>query len=175
MRLFVGIKTQCEDYLVSLQQKLRGRGRLTDVDNLHITLKFLGEVHESRLGRIRDALSQIKAEPFALMCCGIGSFTRSGIVFAKVGGNTDALLRLQESVDEALHTAGFEKEKRAFSPHITIARQFKADNGFASQMPDDAGCRFEVSSFILFESRREAGRILYVPLLVNGLHSGAVK
>lgn len=171
MRLFVGIKTQCEGYLVSLQQKLRGRGRLTHAANLHITLKFLGEVHESRLGRIRDVLAQIEAEPFTLTCCGIGSFARSGIVFAKLGGDTQALQRLHQSVDEALHAVGFDKEAKAYRPHITLARQFRSDDGFEAQVLDDEGCSFAVNHLMLFESRREDGRLVYVPLFKKELNS----
>jgi len=59
MRLFIGIKTDCEIYLSSLQNELKkiGKGSFTDAANLHITLRFLGEVPDRRLRNICEAIS----------------------------------------------------------------------------------------------------------------------
>lgn len=166
MRFFIGIKTGCEAYLSSLQQGLKalGKGNFTHTENLHITLKFLGEAPPFRIADIRAAMKRVEAEPFALECTGVRMFGRSGIVSAQVGGDLGALSALASKLEDALETIGFAKEARPFRPHITLAREFRALPGCDVSSIPCAGCRFNVGEMILFESARENGRLLYVPV-----------
>lgn len=170
MRLFVGIKTGCDDYLVSLQQRLKeyGRGNFTKRDNLHITLKFLGEVESGKQKDICEAISDIKCKPFYLECRGIGVFN-SRIAFVKVGGDIHRLSYIFLQLENALFKKGFKKETREYKPHITLARGFRPRLEIESI---ECKCQvFLVNEITLFESRREDGSLKYIPLFVHKINA----
>lgn len=169
MRVFIGIKAGCADYLTALQHQLKekGRGSFTARDNLHITLRFLGEVAPQKVGAISDAVIQAGGEAFTLTCGGL-HVMRKGLVVAEVGGETDKLLALQGRIEAALETLGFERESRPYRPHITLARNYRGKAVPSVPSPQN-GCRFLADETILFESRRENGRLVYVPLFRHRL------
>lgn len=93
-------------------------------ESLHVTLKFIGEAGETRVEEIKNVLQQIKAQPFAVKFSDVGFFPNhnSGRVFwAGVDGG-EALPKLAASIDQALQKIGIEAEKRAYHPHLTLAR-----------------------------------------------------
>ena len=171
MRLFIGIKTGCEDHLVSLQKHLRrmSSGNFTYTQNLHITLKFLGEVPPAKLDDIKDAMSEVDAQPFHLEAKGASLFGKSGIVSANVGGDIAALTALAGSLETAMEKCGFAKETRQYRPHITLARRFRANGGTDIAAIPYTVCGFSVNEIVLFESKRVDGRLVYVKLLGKGL------
>lgn len=166
MRLFIGIKTCCEDYLASLQQELRnlGKGSFTHAVNLHLTLKFLGEVPPFRISDISQALKRVKAQPFSLECRGIKMFGKAGIVSAQVGGDLAALSSLASELEDALEITGFARDTRPFRPHITLAREFCAFSGGSIESIPHETRSFTVEEIILFESTRQNGRLVYLPV-----------
>lgn len=96
------------------------------VENLHLTLKFLGDVETDRFQSIDEALARICAshEGFPLAFRDLGCFPslkNPRVVWIGVTGNS-ALAALQVEVEEAMAVLGFEKEERPFSPHLTIGR-----------------------------------------------------
>lgn len=166
MRLFIGIKTGCEDYLAALQEELKkcGRGNFTRAENLHLTLKFLGEVPSFRVKDISDAMAEVTTAPFSLECRGVKLFGKNGIVSAEVGGTIAPLVSLAAKLEDALEKTGFAKETRSFKPHITLAREFRAFPG-CDIFSIPHGCRkFTVHEMILFESAKENGKLVYVPV-----------
>ncbi len=169
MRLFIGIKTGCEDYLTALQDELKtlGRGRFTHPDNLHITLKFLGEQPPNKIQGICEAIAEAGGEPFALEVGGARMFNRSGILAADVLGDTNKLSALAARLDAALERRGYLRESRPFKAHITLARDF-VPHGDIGGIPQKR-CAFSVDEVVLFESRRENGRLVYVPLFAHRL------
>lgn len=171
MRLFIGIKTGCEEHLCGLQQALLriGKGRPAARANLHLTLKFLGEVPPGQVGAIRRAMETVDADPFSLECRGAFLLGRSGIAAARVGGDTAALKALHAQLEAALVTCGFAKEQRRFLPHITLARQYRARSGEDAAAIAYTPCAFAVRGIILFESRRVGGKLVYQPLFVKEL------
>ena len=173
MRLFIGIKTDCKSYLCGLQQQLTkfGTGNFTNIDNLHITLKFLGEVPFSQLEGLHEAMDDLKASPFILSCTGVQIFNKSGIISAKVSGEIEKLQALQSALETALERIGYAKESRPFRPHITLVRQFKANEGFNPGVVNSEKVTFRVDEVILFESRRDAGKLVYAPLFVRRLNA----
>ena len=101
--------------------------RLVDPDGVHLTLKFLGNVDSSRVPALTGALDAVggDAAPFALHLRDVGVFPdrRSPrVLWTGVSGDTEALAALARRVDDACATAGFPREQRAFSPHLTLAR-----------------------------------------------------
>lgn len=110
----------------------RLRGVVRDVawvapDNLHVTVKFLGEVAEALLGPAGDALAPVAAAapPFDLVVDGLGAFpsaARARVVWAGTRDGSAALGRLAVAVDAALAPLGFAAEARPFTAHVTLGR-----------------------------------------------------
>lgn len=171
MRLFIGIRAGCVKYLSSLQQMLKkaGSGNFTLTENLHITLKFLGEVPSSRLKDLREAIAEAGGSAFTLECQGMHMMGKGGIVSARVGGDLDVLSALAARLEDTLEKRGFEREARPYHPHITLVRNFHALQGDDVASMAHKGCRFKVQEVVLFESRREGGKLVYAPLFTHPL------
>lgn len=96
-------------------------GKMTELENLHLTLKFLGEIDEEKLEKVKEKLKSIKFENFEIKLCGIGVFSSKGsprIVWIKLGGKE--IFELQKRIDDSLKEY-FKVEER-FMSHMTIAR-----------------------------------------------------
>lgn len=172
MRLFIGVKTGIEAHLVSLQQELKksGKGNFTHEANLHMTLRFLGEVPPSKIAAVSDAIAHVRPGAVQLHCGGLQVFGRD-IISVKVGGELDKLSALHQSLEAALTRCGFERETRAFKPHITLARQFRPFGAFDIAAVPAVHKDFTVNEVILFESTREEGRLVYKPLFAHWLQT----
>jgi len=101
-------------------EKIKFTGKITELENLHITLKFLGEVEISKLEDVKKQLSQLKHPILKLELEKTGTFSIKGnpkIIWIKTSGN---IFTLQKQIDASLSSL-FPKEKR-FMSHLTIAR-----------------------------------------------------
>lgn len=103
------------------------RVRWTRPENIHLTLKFLGEARSEALDGIHAALGEVCAEhtPFDAVLAELGAFPstrRAKILWIGVGTGSDRLRSLAADVDDALAPLGFEREKRPYIPHLTIGR-----------------------------------------------------
>jgi RNA 2',3'-cyclic 3'-phosphodiesterase len=128
MRLFVGIglPAQLAEALAESARALvspvnNNRMRWTPPANMHVTLSFLGQVHTARLEVIEQALAAIRGERISLELDGFGIFDRVGVLYANVK-KSPPLLALAEQVVAAMEGIGFAREKRPYSPHITLTR-----------------------------------------------------
>ena len=95
--------------------------------NLHLTLKFLGNVAEERVSSLTEALGQACAShsPLTLTLEGIGAFpktTAPRVLWVGTGEGKEPLAKLARQVEEACMALGFPAEERPFSPHLTIGR-----------------------------------------------------
>ncbi len=135
MRLRTFVAVDLEDELVrgkivDIQREISSssaRIKLVEPENLHITLKFLGEVEETRIPVIVKALEgALKGvDPFRIRLERVGAFprvSRPNVIWVGVSDGRDSLIRLANLVEDALRKVGFPKEKRSFEPHLTIAR-----------------------------------------------------
>lgn len=157
-RLFVAIRPPeaIRDLLVDAMDdspELRWVGD----EQLHLTLRFIGEVERPLANDIADALSAIRFPPFELRIAGVGRFERrsGGALWAAVEPKKP-VAELAAKVDRACVIAGLEPERRAFHPHITLARWNRSGAEAASQF-ERRGCAlssspFVVNGFALFES-----------------------
>lgn len=174
MRIFVSIGWQQEtiDLLQSWQEKLQkdgAKGYWRRGENLHLTLKFLGEVDPAQIARVKAALelASKKVNPFALTLGGLGVFPNlrePRILW--MGVKSPDLIRLQASIDEELAKVGFPREQRTFRPHITLASggiagltQSLLVQGNSIQITEQA------AKFELMESSVERGVRRYSPLV----------
>jgi 2'-5' RNA ligase len=105
----------------------RGGVRWVPAENVHLTLKFLGEVDEGLVPRLEEALAAVAAgaEPFALSLSGCGCFPNARaprVLWLGLGEGAAAAGALAAAVDRALEPLGFAREKRPFKAHLTIGR-----------------------------------------------------
>ena len=130
MRLFVAIELSSDfrARLVKMQDGVRavaGNLSFTPAENLHLTLKFLGEVPDAQVPRVSDALAAVgPVGEFDLKGGGVVCFPERGrvrVVSAAVE-STPNLIELQRRIEGAMEAAGFPREGRAYHPHITLAR-----------------------------------------------------
>ena len=96
-------------------------------ENAHLTLKFLGEVGVDRIEDVLSAmrLAAARAAPFRLRTGKLGAFPNADaprVLWLGVDGDLAALRRLRDGLEYALAAAGFPRDRRAFSPHVTAAR-----------------------------------------------------
>jgi len=132
MRLFVAIELddQVRAALAQAQAALRPNCegvRWVAPQNLHLTVKFLGEVPDREVTGVTDAVAHAAADaaPFDLQIDECGCFPLRGLVrIVWVGAveTSGALLRCVEGVEKRLEDAGYPRERKRFSPHITIGR-----------------------------------------------------
>lgn len=106
-----------------LRSEVRG-AQWVPLDNLHLTIRFIGEVNEQQLQVIKEELREISFFPFSLRLKDLGHFSgKSGpnVIWVGVDPKED-LLELRKMVDAALLRANVPLEKLTFKPHITIAK-----------------------------------------------------
>lgn len=158
-RLFVAIRPPevIRDLLIDAMDD-RADFRWQDDAQLHLTLRFIGEVERPVAQDLADALTRVHAERFTLRIRGVGRFEQrsSGALWAGVEPK-EPLAALAAKIERACQQVGLEPERRAFHPHITLARwksrrtrevaDFLERNGGLASDP------FEVTEFTLFESR----------------------
>ncbi len=125
IRLFVAIELP-QDVQVRIAGLAGGvpSARWVAQENLHLTLRFIGEVSEDRLADVTAALAAVQGAPFAMNLSGVGHFeSRRRVRTLWVGIDPNAELEsLYGRVESALVRAGLEPEGRKFSAHVTVAR-----------------------------------------------------
>ena len=126
-------------------------------DQLHLTLRFIGEVERPVAEEIASHLGRVRAEAFTLAIRGLGRFDQrsGGTLWAGVEPKAP-VAALAAKIDRACVAAGLEPERRAFHPHITLARFGRSSAGAAADFLQRnaalASDAFPVSSFALIES-----------------------
>ncbi|MDP6603643.1 MAG: RNA 2',3'-cyclic phosphodiesterase [Rhodospirillales bacterium] len=159
-RLFVGIVLPADvrERLGGLCAGLAGT-RWVAAENMHVTLRFIGDVDRTALDDVHAALSSLEAPAFALRLAGIGCFESRRRVRAIWAGieKSPSLNHLAEKVESAIVRAGFAPEGRKFKGHVTLARLKNVPvatiGGYLESHSAFAAGPFSVESFALFSSR----------------------
>ncbi len=160
IRLFVAV-----DIPGNIRMEIEGMGglipnaRLVPPDQLHLTLKFIGEVEGSRFLDIQDALGEIFLPKFSLSLKGVGTFPPRGIPHVLWVGVEpgERIIPLRNSIERTLAVINIPRDKKKFTPHMTLARlkdcpiprlqEFLAGNAFFHS-PE-----FPVENFHLYSSK----------------------
>jgi 2'-5' RNA ligase len=169
IRLFVAIEIpeRVKDGLALLGGGVPG-ARWMDDDQLHLTLRFIGEVDENVANDIDDTLVGLRAPSFALGLAGVGEFggKTPRALWAGVRPN-DALIHLQKKIETALQRIGLPAEERKFTPHVTLARLKAAPREkvvqFLTHHALYASGTFPVGYFVLFSSHPGSNGSIYHP------------
>ena len=158
MRLFVAlaIPDAAVQGLFLIQAGIPG-ARWQTREQLHLTLRFIGEVDGREANDIDDALSAISSPPFTLALKGVGEFggKKPHAVWAGVS-DAAAVAHLNRKIETALNRIGVKADERKFTPHVTLARLRAAPVGKVMDWLADhalyAGPSFEVAEFALYSS-----------------------
>ncbi len=133
IRTFVAVDIEDEEIVSKIREVQSeislssAKIKLVEPENLHLTLKFLGEVEESRIPVIVEALSEAVSgfKKFKITVEGVCAFpkvNRPNVIWIGVGDGRESLIELANSVENSLKRIGFPKERRPYEPHLTIAR-----------------------------------------------------
>jgi len=134
-RGFIAIDIGSFSKLVELENEIKNSGahtKLVEPENIHITLKFLGDTNEEYINKIEEIINNsVKdIEPFEIKLKGMGVFPNQNYIKVIWIGveNGEPIGLIANKIDEGLSKIGFIKEKRGFSAHLTIGRVKSAKN-----------------------------------------------
>lgn len=132
IRAFIAIELpeEVKKKLTELETRLRTKkypARWVIPENIHLTLKFLGDISINSIPDIREVMEEavLYSAPFKLGVSGVGVFPdmrRIQIIWAGVNGDLSSLTELQKKLDTGLEKLGFAPESRPFTAHLTLAR-----------------------------------------------------
>lgn len=166
-RLFIGLRPQraMREALLNMMGGIAG-ARWQDDGQLHITLKFIGEVDRNRAEDVAAALGGISFPPLMLALNGVGTFDKKGMHHTLWAGVTphDSVTALHHKVEQACASVGVPREERAYAPHITLARMNRSTGpvgAFLEMHGGLASAPFLFDHFTLYESHMGHGGSLY--------------
>lgn len=161
-RLFAGIEIP-EDIsteLSAIEEPIAG-AHWVDIDDLHVTLRFFGDISDAQERDLLDLLDTLDADAFSVAISGLSTFGNEPHSIHAVVEETPQLLALARQLDRLAMSIGCERSRHPFRPHITLARLDRADPvRVARLLSAGAGLRFEpffVHRFALFSSRPRTG------------------
>ena len=99
--------------------------KCVEPENLHITLKFLGEVGNAQLDQLIKSVHNVRVEPFHMLLSGLGVFPKSNrprTVWIGVENGASELTKVFSDIEMKLVNMGFDAERRSFHPHLTVCR-----------------------------------------------------
>ncbi len=174
MRLFIAInfneniKRKLQEIIEGLRKESK-KGSFSRIENLHLTLAFLGEIEVERINNLKVIMDEIEAEPFQIELSHLGAFNRKGssesIYWCGIKQNK-ILYNVQEKLVAMLKENNFYLDDKPFKPHITLARRcvlpkdFSLDN-FNRLIVDDSMVVNEIS---LMKSERINGILTYTEI-----------
>ncbi len=167
IRTFVAISLPGEiiSFLKNIQDEIKRKGinaSFARPETMHITLKFIGNTLQHDIETIVEMMRKTAKshKPFLLSAGEIGIFPskkKPRIIWAGIKGNVNRLEKIQCDLEINFDLAGFKKEKKNFSPHITLARLRKLQNRFTviqliDDFKDNVSKPFKCTSIDLFQS-----------------------
>jgi RNA 2',3'-cyclic 3'-phosphodiesterase len=172
-RCFIALELERDviDYIEELDLQIKKKnlftGKLTEPENLHLTLKFLGEIEESKVELVKNKLSEIKMKEFEVSLGEVGVFINkyNSILWIRLQGKQ--IWDLQAEIDKKLEGLKFAKEER-FMSHITIARMKKifSKDEFLDYVKNikTKKIKFKVKNFVLKKSELKEEGPVYTDL-----------
>jgi 2'-5' RNA ligase len=182
MRVFIAIDIdeQIQTALRDLQQQLQSKVdvKRSDVkwvnpENIHLTLKFLGETKDEQVVEVCNITKDVagRHKGFDLDVESVGCFggKSARVVWVGIGQGSDSLLRLQEDIDQQLASAGWPQETRKFTGHLTLCRVRNSKAGVKLAQASEAYRDFRLGttpadSVIVYQSQLRPTGPIYTPL-----------
>jgi RNA 2',3'-cyclic 3'-phosphodiesterase len=184
MRTFIAVNLPVEiqqavgEYIDSIKEYMEGI-KWVEPENLHFTIKFLGEVENSDINKIKDCISNVAREygEFSIGLSDTGFFPsdfRPKIVWIGIDGGEDSLLDLYQDMEQCFEQYGFDREAKTFSPHLTIGRvkKFK-DVTVPQNLPDFKPVEFSVSRLAVMKSTLTPEGPIYEKIFESELNNNS--
>ena len=169
VRLFIAIDLPAAHRAALLALAAPTRGLAwTPAEQLHLTLRFLGDIDKARVADLTAALAHVRVEAFVLPLEGVGIFPPRGaghVVWVGVGRGHPHLFQLRQQIDDAVVALGLPVDVRTFHPHVTVARVQReasptATAQFLKQHREFVAPPFRAEAFALYASElRPTGAI----------------
>lgn len=177
--LAIDLPVSLRPLLSQTQEELKKSGadvKWVPVGNIHITLKFFGNITEMQVADINNAVTALAAvqKPFSLTITGAGAFPSPKsprVVWLGVGGDLEIMRAFHRRLEIAFAALGFPPEDRPFAPHLTLGR-VKSPAGRAAltrclvNLPPPPAAPFLVSEIVLLRSNLSPQGAMYLPLKV---------
>ena len=180
VRTFVAVEINADvrnaaETLIEGFRKAPADVKWVEPNNMHLTLKFLGEVPSKEIPRVCEAVAKgaSKVDPFDFEVRGAGAFPNAGrprTLWIGAGSGEEAMVALHGHVENALAKLGYRKEHRRFHPHLTIGRVRRGGPGvtelgeLVQQHADLPAGRIAVGRVVVFSSELQRGGPIYQPL-----------
>lgn len=169
MRLFICINFDQETIknIKNVQERLKkmGRGSFPPAKNFHLTLFFLGDVDDEKLGLVKNAMDSINMEKIHLFFEGTGVFRSSSGYIYWIGIKKNwNLQRIHRELADQLICNGFNYENHSFKPHITLARRFRYGDHITEEKKltlMEEKFQYTASTISLMESKFYKGKVSY--------------
>jgi len=184
IRTFIAIKItplkKLFDLICDFKKSMKGEEvRWVDTDNLHLTLRFLGETNKEQVGEIVKLLELIakQFQPFQFELKGVGVFKmkiQPKVIFLSVG-NGLILKELAEAIQEKVSIIGFRAEENVFNPHLTVGRIKYIQNkdafySLVNKFSDSVIQQIPVFEIIFYQSILSSDGPIYKPIKVVNLN-----
>ncbi len=181
MRSFIAVelpetvKSAIGDYINSLLELVNNLNWVAPA-NLHLTLKFLGEVKESDIEGISECVTKTVSEftPFVMGLSHIGFFPsrrNPRVIWLGADGGEDYLIDLFHDLENHLEELGFDRESRTFSPHLTIGRIKRHQKITVPEyLPEFSPVTFDVDNVALMKSTLTPKGPVYEKLFEGGMN-----
>jgi 2'-5' RNA ligase len=180
LRVFCAVELPAEVRAGAAAHAARVRERFSEVraswpraENLHLTLKFLGEIEEARVALLSAAAARAaeKSQAFELTIEGAGAFPPRGaprVLWLGIRDDSGGLAQLQSRLEDECARSGFKREERPFQPHLTLAR-LRAPQGARAlaQFHQEAGfeaAQFRVAELVVMMSELGPGGSRYTEI-----------
>lgn len=175
-RVFIAVEltSPAREAIANLVHNLKGElnhVRWLEANQMHVTLKFIGEVTNNRLPEISQQISKAcnRIQPFSLTLQGLGAFPPQSspkVLWVGIAGRVDLLRIIHDRLEHSLVSLNIEREARAYTAHLTLGRVDRdADvNRITSVMQEHLSTEFaklNVDRIALYSSTRQADDTLY--------------
>lgn len=179
MRLFIAVNLdeELKKRILPLQEELKRTNadvKWVAVENLHLTLKFLGEVSEEKTTQIEQIVTPILVNfsPFEMELCGFGVFPNTNyprVIWLGIREGSEELKILSEEIENCLIPLGFSKEERLFTAHLTLGRMrsLKSKEGLIGKIKEKENIEIgkqKLEKIYLMQSFLKPTGPVYVPL-----------
>lgn len=131
IRSFIAFDLENEQVLIKMEQAQKlvietgSDVKLVEPPNIHVTIRFLGDINPPMVEKVYDAMKNVKFNPFTIQVRGLGVFPSINfprVVWAGMTEGVDQLRSIFDQLEPQLRLLGFAKDAYGFSPHLTIAR-----------------------------------------------------
>jgi 2'-5' RNA ligase len=176
--LAIDLSVEVREAIADIQTRLKGAlegVRWTRPEGIHLTLKFFGDIDKDTIGSISDIVEK-KTEDFEGLSLTMGrpgafpTVKRARVLWLGVEGETEKIAFLQKSMEDDFEALGFEKERRSFTPHLTLGRA-KSSRGMIMGLGEamesvryEKPTTFSAEGLTLFKSDLAPGGAVYTKL-----------